>query len=257
MEETNLPALERRMVRVGCVGWSIPGEFASRFPGEGTHLERYGQRFSAVEINSSFYRPHRPATYARWAASVPEGFRFAVKVPREITHRLRLAAESGEALDRFMGECGALGAKLGPLLLQLPPSLVFEEEREAAFFALLRARYAGSVVCEPRHASWFVPEAEEMLTRFRVARVAADPAVVAEAARPGGWPRLVYYRLHGSPRVYYSAYGEAALAAKAAKLVAATERSVEAWCIFDNTAAGAATGDALGVLELLKRLQTR
>jgi uncharacterized protein YecE (DUF72 family) len=76
-------------IYVGVAGWSISKEHAARFPVEGSHLERYAQVFNAVEINSSFYRPHRPQTYAPWAASVPDGFRFAVKMPREITHRRR------------------------------------------------------------------------------------------------------------------------------------------------------------------------
>src|SRR5690349_12428290 len=69
-------------VRVGCAGWSLPKEHADRFPAEGSHLERYAACFPAVEINSSFYKPHRPTTYARWAASVPPDFRFSVKVPK-------------------------------------------------------------------------------------------------------------------------------------------------------------------------------
>ena len=76
----------------------------------------------AVEINSSFYRPHRPSTYARWAAETPEGFPFAVKLPKEITHKRRLV-DVAEPLDRFLAETAALGPKRGPLLVQLPPSL--------------------------------------------------------------------------------------------------------------------------------------
>ena len=78
-------------VYVGTAGWSLPREAQPHFPAEGTHLTRYAARLPAAEINSSFYRPHRPATYAKWAASVPPGFRFAVKVPRVITHERRLA----------------------------------------------------------------------------------------------------------------------------------------------------------------------
>ena len=77
-------------VFVGCAGWSIPRQHASYFPSEGSHLERYARFLPAVEINSSFYRPHKPATYARWAASVPDGFRFLFKLPRAITHERRL-----------------------------------------------------------------------------------------------------------------------------------------------------------------------
>src|SRR5262245_60578113 len=109
-------------VYVGVAGWSIPKPHAAAFPKTGSHLERYARRFNAVEINSSFYRPHRPATYARWAASVPPDFQFAVKVPREITHRRRLV-DVADLLDQFLDECSELGEKLGPLLVQLPPGL--------------------------------------------------------------------------------------------------------------------------------------
>jgi uncharacterized protein YecE (DUF72 family) len=203
-----------------------------------------------VEINSSFYRPHRPATYARWAASVPPGFRFAVKVPREITHGHRLA-DPEEPLDRFLAECGALGEALGPLLVQLPPSLAFDAVVAGPFFAALRERFAEEVVCEPRHPSWFRPDAEQVLVAHEVARVAANPAPVPSAAQPGGWEGLVYYRLHGSPRVYYSAYSEPYLAALANTLRAAA-RAAPVWCIFDNTAQGAATDDALSVIKRLR-----
>ena len=238
------------VIRLGCAGWNVPKEHAARFPDTGSHLERYAHRFPAVEINSSFYRPHRPATYTRWAASVPAGFRFAVKVPREITHFGRLA-DPEEPLDRFLAECGALGEALGPLLVQLPPSLAFEDASVAPFFAALRERFTGDVVCEPRHPSWFRPEAEQVLFQHRVARVAADPAVVPSAAQPGGWDGLAYYRLHGSPRVYYSAYPEPYLAALADRLREAGH-SAPVWCIFDNTAQGAATGDALTVIGRLR-----
>lgn len=230
-------------LRIGCAGWSIPAAFAAEFPAEGTHLERYSRRFSAVEINSSFYRPHRPATYARWAGSTPDHFRFAVKVPKEITHTRRLVGCETQ-LDRFLAEAGALGEKLGPLLVQLPPSLQFQAEVAGSFFSGLRERFAGAVVCEPRHPSWFAPEVEALFAGFRVGRVAADPAPVPAAAEPGGWPGWIYYRLHGSPRVYYSGYSEEYLDALAARL-----RATGGWCIFDNTAEGEATANALALLE--------
>jgi uncharacterized protein YecE (DUF72 family) len=236
-------------MRVGCAGWSIPRESAAAFAPGPSHLARYATRFTAAEINSSFYRPHRPATYARWAASVPAGFQFAVKVPKLITHTQRLA-ESGPALTAFLAEAGALGPALGPLLVQLPPSLAFEPTRVAAFLTTLRSLFDGFVVCEPRHPSWFTAEADTLLAGCQIARVAADPAVVPEAARPGGWTGLVYYRLHGSPRIYYSAYEPPMLATLAADLRAAATDG-PAWCIFDNTAAGAATANALDLIDRL------
>ena len=236
----------KHTTRVGCAGWAIPKEHAGTFPGEGTHLTRYSGRQGGGRSHSSFYKPHKPATYAKWAQSVPEDFRFAVKVPKEATHARRLA-DTQDVLDHFLPEVTALGQKLGPLLVQLPPSLSFSPEVAETFFAALRERFDGGVALEPRHASWFGPAAERVATKFRVARVAADPAVVPEASTPGGWDGLVYFRLHGSPKVYYSAYSDDYLEALSAKLSAAA-RAASVWCVFDNTAAGAATANALDVL---------
>lgn len=232
---------------LGASTWSIPSALADRFPPTGTQLERYAGVFSAVEINSSFYREHRPATYARWATSVPSGFRFSVKLPRLITHERRLA-DPVEALEPFLAGVGLLGSKLGPILVQLPPSLGYEPGLAQSFFRELRDRHQGPVVCEPRHPTWFGPEPEALLTGWRVARVAADPAVVPAAGEPGGWRGLVYHRLHGSPEVYRSAYSSERLAALADRLGAT---GAERWCIFDNTALGAAMGDALGMTEAM------
>jgi uncharacterized protein YecE (DUF72 family) len=234
--------------RIGTAGWAIPREYANEFPALGSHLERYAQRFNAVEINSSFHRPHRRATYERWAASAPKNFTFAVKAPRKITHDLRLA-RSGDALDTFLAQAAGLGSKLGVLLFQLPPSLAFDPQTAGRFFRLLRKRHVGSVVWEPRHPSWFELRANELLIKHRVARVAADPARVAAAAEPGGWPGLRYFRLHGSPRTYYSRYTPEQLGSYAAKLQAAR---TETWCTFDNTTLGAATGNALALQALMR-----
>jgi uncharacterized protein YecE (DUF72 family) len=236
---------------IGCAGWSISKQHAALFPPADSLLERYAQRFNAVDINSSFYRPHQPATYARWAAATSDDFSFAVKMPKTITHTRRLVGVT-ELLERFLAESGQLGAKLGPLLVQLPPSLAFGTRVAGTFFTVLRERFAGLLVCEPRHPSWFGAEAEALLSAFQVARVAADPAIVPVAAVPGGWRGLAYYRLHGSPDMYKSAYSEAYLNALAQRISLAPE---PAWCIFDNTALGAATTDALELLARLKEAQ--
>lgn len=233
---------------IGCAGWSVPRAYAEQFPTTGTHLARYSKRFPAVEINSSFYRPHRASTYARWAASVPENFRFAVKIPKEITHGLRLQNASS-VLIRFLSEVAGLGDKQGPLLVQLPPSLRFEEAVADRFFTDLRQGTLSQVVCEPRHASWFTDEAEQIMTTFEIARVAADPALSPRAAVPGGWKGLVYFRLHGSPKMYHSSYSLAYLEQLAATLRAYMQAAVPVWCIFDNTASFAATDNALHLLK--------
>ena len=236
---------------IGTAGWSLPKASTDRFPREGSHLERYAGRFVGVEINSSFYRPHRPATYERWAACVPAHFRFAAKVPKTITHERRLA-DAAAMLDGFLGEAMALGEKLGPLLVQLPPSLALDAAIAERFFGDLRGRFAGEVACEPRHATWFSEEATALLGRHAIARVAADPPLHPGGGEPGGWPGLVYRRLHGSPRVYYSAYEPAFLKRLAATLACEADRA-PSWCIFDNTAHGHATADALETIALTAR----
>jgi uncharacterized protein YecE (DUF72 family) len=232
----------RQLVRVGCAGWGIPKQVSSHFTGTGTHLERYSEFFNCCEINSTFYRSHKPETWERWTSSVPAGFRFSVKLARAITHEARLRCTSG-ALSTFFRQVNILEGKLGPVLIQLPPSLEFDHAGSKAFLSLLRDIYPGSVVLEPRHSSWFEKRVEHLLREFRVARAAADPAGMPAAAMPGGHEGLAYFRLHGSPRRYYSAYSSDFLDSLAARLTSLA-RTAEVWCVFDNTASGYATENA-------------
>ncbi|SCX55736.1 Uncharacterized conserved protein YecE, DUF72 family [Pseudomonas sp. NFACC32-1] len=240
----------RSCLYLGCAGWSLPREQWPEFPEGGTHLQRYSARFPAVEINSSFYRPHRPATYAKWADSVAAHFRFSVKVPKQITHERRLHDCEG-LLDEFLGQCSQLGEKLGCLLIQLPPSLAFEASVARAFFTALRDRYQGLAVLEPRHPSWLAAHVSTLLYEQCIGRVAADPSPLPDCDRPGGWPGVRYYRLHGSPRIYYSGYEQTWLEQLARQLK--HEPDTPTWCIFDNTAAGAAVPDALRLQALMER----
>lgn len=233
------------MIRIGTAGWSVPTPLRERFPPAGPILQRYAVVFDGVEINSSFYRPHKPETYARWAASTPEDFRFAVKTPKTITHVRRLV-DAAEPLGRFLDETEALGVRRGPVLIQLPPSLRFDPAVADSFLDGLRVRYEGEAVVEPRHASWFTAEADALLVRWRIARVAADPGLSDAARAPGGWSGLQYWRLHGSPRIYATAYGRERLETMAARLVG------PAWVVFDNTMFGAAADDALILQAILR-----
>jgi uncharacterized protein YecE (DUF72 family) len=217
---------------IGTAGWTIPRRVANHFAAEGSALVRYATRFSAAEINSTFHRSHQPQTFARWATSMGEEFRFAIKLPKAISHGLRLVGAEA-LLKTFLEEIRNLGSKTGPFLLQLPPSLNYDRYVAEKFFGFLRKRSAQKIVCEPRHPSWFDPEAENLLASFNIARVAADPARVPEAGRPGGDRTLEYYRLHGSPRMYYSAYGSSFLSELANTI--SQSHAEEVWCIFDNT----------------------
>ena len=233
-------------MNVGTAGWALPAAERHRF-GEGlSNLSRYATRFNCVEINSSFYRRHRPGTWQRWADSVPHDFRFAVKLPKTMTHVHGL--DDCEALiEEFASDVGGLEDKFAVALVQLPPKLAFNAVVAVEFFAYLRSRVKADIVCEPRHPSWFEDDVDRMLMDSGVARAAADPAVVPSAARPGGWRGPRYWRLHGSPVIYRSSYDPDAIA-RIASALGEESAQAEAWCIFDNTASSAATLNALDLM---------
>jgi uncharacterized protein YecE (DUF72 family) len=236
-------------VRIGIAGWSNPPSQKRFRAAPQSHLEYYAGRFSCVEINSSFYRSHRKSTYLAWKLATPAEFRFAVKMPRTITHDSALSDASDE-IAVFFDEVEALQPKLAVVLVQLPPSLEFSAAKVRSFFRSLPPLKGTRLVCEPRHASWFTGSADALLERLEVARAATDPTPFAPAKLPGGSPALRYFRWHGSPRKYYSSYSEARLAAFAAE--ANTIGHSDSWCIFDNTAAYAAWDNAQALATMLR-----
>jgi uncharacterized protein YecE (DUF72 family) len=228
--------------RIGCAGWNLPKDL--RDPAL-SYLGRYGQLFNCVEINSSFYRHHQPKTYARWADSVPENFRFSVKVPKAITH----TANGGQAdPDRFLSEVRELGNKLGPLLIQFPPKAAFKRAAANELFLRFREKFEGEMVCEPRHSTWFEFEAYDLLKAYSISLVSADPKPVPLS--PGVLEcRSRYYRLHGSPKIYHSEY-----TAEFLRLFVECEALGDAgtWVIFDNTALGHAYYNARALIESVR-----
>lgn len=211
----------------------------------GSHLEQYARVFKAVEINSTFYRPHREATWKRWAESVPEDFLFAVKAPQTITHEAQLQ-DARSLLEEFHQQIAPLGEKLGPVLFQLPPRLRFDQTIAEKFLMQMRDIFSGEITLEPRHASWFTDDVDALLKEHRVARVAADPPKGSPVAgHPGGCQSLAYYRLHGSPRTYYSAYASDFL-----QNLAQTIPNRNTWVIFDNTALSYAYLNAIELKQL-------
>ena len=243
---------------VGTAGWTVPRQHLPLFPGtvhceKLSHLARYASRLCCVEVNSSFHRPHRRTTWERWAAATPDGFKFAVKVPKTVTHTAGLV-NTGGALQEFFDAAHGLREKLGPVLVQLPPKLDFDAGVAQEFLSTLRELHQGGVVLEPRHESWFSASADYLLRGFQVARVAADPPKGSEVARrPGGWPDLQYWRLHGAPRTYYSEYDEGWLRAFGKRLhTEGCSRAKETWVIFDNTALGHAFANAVWLDDALR-----
>jgi uncharacterized protein YecE (DUF72 family) len=234
----------------GTAGWQLPKSLAMDVA-SGSQLERYARLFNAVEVNSTFYRPHMAKTFVRWAATVPQDFRFAVKLSRAVTHEQRLA--DIRPVQAFLEMVGHLGSKLGPLLVQLPPSLEWSAQAED-FLLALREAYSGDVVLEARHPSWAAPDAMNVLRANAIAGVAADPPLIKDAVEPYGHPHPVYFRLHGSPRMYWSAYDDASLRALAHPVAAQLRAGRTVWAMFDNTAASAAAANALRFRELLGEL---
>ncbi|MFP3546822.1 DUF72 domain-containing protein [Rhizobium sp. SIMBA_035] len=229
------------MPTIANAGWSVPTKMADRFAEEGTALTRYASIFDGVEINSTFYRRHRPSTFARWVDAVPDDFRFSVKTPKEITH-VRAMRDIAAPLQTFLEDIVPLRKKRGPLLCQLPPSLAFDADILEPAFRIMCDANEGPVVVEARHASWASCEALDLLRTYAIDRVLADPAPVWPAEDFDRPPK--YVRLHGKPRIYYSSYSKDEI------------RSIfdllgsDSWCVFDNTASGAAIENALTMRQL-------
>jgi uncharacterized protein YecE (DUF72 family) len=224
---------------IATAAWSIPKKVADRFAVEGSALKRYASVFDGVEINSTFYSRHKTSTLARWAESVPNGFLFAVKVPKEITHT-RAMKDIAQPFGTFLEDIAPLGEKRGPLLCQLPPSLAFDVDEFDTAFKIMRNADDAPIVIEVRHKSWASAEARDMLKSYGIDRVLADPALVWPAEDFDMPPK--YVRLHGKPKIYYSSYTDDEIRSFSELL------APDGWCVFDNTASGAAIENALATL---------
>ncbi|MFB2567373.1 DUF72 domain-containing protein [Rhizobium sp. IMFF44] len=233
---------------IATAAWSIPKKVAGRFAQEGSGLSRYASVFDGVEINSTFYRHHKTSTFARWAEAVPENFRLAVKIPKEITHT-RAMKGIAQPFHTFLDEIAPLGEKRGPLLCQLPPSLAFDADEFETTFKAMRNADEGPIVLEVRHKSWASAEALDLIKSFAIDRVLADPAPVWSAEDFDTAPR--YVRLHGKPKIYYSSYTDREIGLFL-KLLAP-----DGWCVFDNTASGAAIENALAMQVLQSALRRK
>lgn len=240
--------------RIGTAAWTIPKEHKDKFAPEGSHLERYAKTLNAVEINSSFYRQHKRATYERWSETVPEDFRFSVKLERLFTHERKLADPGSALVERVAGIKG-LGNKLGCLLVQLPPKLAFEDAVAWSFFETLREIYDGPIAFEPRNESWNSSDAIKLRRECRLSPVYADPesynGANAPLANTTGAELVHYFRLHGSPEIYKSIYEKDRLAKFTKQMKASAKEVSEVWCIFDNTTYGHATQNALEMSDLV------
>ncbi|MBW3559144.1 MAG: DUF72 domain-containing protein [Proteobacteria bacterium] len=236
-------------VRIGCSGWLYKhwrGDFYPSGLKQKDELAFYTQRFDTAEINASFYRMPGETAAAGWRERTPEGFVFAWKAWRYITHLKRLK-DPEEPVGFMFSRTEGLGPKLGPILYQLPPGMQLNHERLAAFLAVLPQgpRHA----FEFRHPSWYEPAVFELLREHDASLVLSD-----HHHAPAPWETTaswVYLRGHGPGGRYWGDYPQAALQDWAARIANWKSEGRDVFCYFDNDIGGAAPRDALRLKALL------
>jgi uncharacterized protein YecE (DUF72 family) len=167
-----------------------------------------------------------------------------VKLPRTITHFNRLQDCESE-LTEFLDSVRSLEYKWGCLLVQFPPSFHFPRALAQQFFSHLRDQVSVDIVCEPRHPSWFADDVQEWMADMGITYVEADPPAVLSGSILKFPQTMQYIRLHGSPHIYHSRYPDTFLNDLARRLQTDSKSGQRSWCIFDNTASGAAIENAL------------
>lgn len=236
-------------VRIGTSGWHYKHWIGNFYPPRtpaSKMLAYYCERFDTVELNNSFYHlPKRPALES-WRDSTPQGFCFAVKGSRFLTHMKKLK-DPEQGLQRFFEAIDILGEKLGPVLFQLPPNWELDLERLKLFIECLprEHRYA----FEFRNATWSVPQSYDLLARHHVAYCIFDLAGTQSPIEVTA--DIAYVRLHGPGGKYQGSYSDEALN-KWAKRISKWRRELKAvYVYFDNDQAGYAAGNALTLKSLL------
>jgi len=234
-------------LRIGCSGWVYKDWLGPFYP-EGTkdrdRLAYYATQFDTAEINASFYRLPSEAMVEGWAARAPDGFLFAWKVSRFITHNKKLR-DCAEPVALVFGRMAPLGDKLGPSLIQLPPQLRRDDDRLAGFLRLLPK---GRHTVEFRHPSWYDPAVFRLLGEFDAALCISD-----HHSAPAPWEvtaSWVYVRGHGPGGRYFGRYEPPELAQWAARIAAWRAEGRDVYAYFDNDVKSAAPFDALALIGL-------
>jgi uncharacterized protein YecE (DUF72 family) len=243
---------------IGTSGWSYRHWRGPFYPSDlakgGNQLLFYAERFDTVEVNGTFYRLIEVDTFRRWRAATPEGFVFACKGSRYLTHMKRLK-DAGRGVARFFERVEALGDKLGPIVFQLPARFKPDRARLAGFLEALPAdhRYA----FEFRDPAWFEPGILEALAErgaalclYEFAGQQAPLEVTAD---------FVYIRLHGPDGAYRGSYADATLRTWAKRIRGWSKAGRDVYCYFDNDDSGYAPHNALRLREHvgMRSLQAR
>lgn len=229
---------------VGTSGWQYDSWRDVLYPADVPKrrwLERYTETFATVENNGAFYRLPKPQTFAAWRASTPDGFVMAVKMSRYLTHVRRLQ-DPAEPVSRFLGAASELGDRLGPVLLQLPPTLQAEPTRLAE--CLDRFPSNVRVAVEPRHDSWWTDEVRAVLAAHDAALCWTD---VLGRPRTRLWrtAEWAYLRFHEGAAQPWPRYGDQALRSWVRRLADTWDTAADLYVYFNNDPGGAAVRDAL------------
>ncbi|MFO8034730.1 MAG: DUF72 domain-containing protein [Candidatus Bipolaricaulota bacterium] len=241
-------------LHVGTSGWSYKhwvGRFYPRGTKQRDFLEYYAQHFDCVELNATFYRLPAEKMVAGWAERTPNGFAFCPKLSRLITHQKRLAG-AGDLLQRFLDRLSPLEGKLGPILIQLPPSLAFEQGPVEEFGQLMgEIAPEWQFALEARHASWTEEQALDTLAAQGIAWVIADsgnrfPYHEAVTAN------FVYLRFHGPEELYASVYADEQLSVYADKAAQWLGQGYDVWAMFNNDTEAYAVHNARRLRELVQ-----
>ena len=244
-------------VLIGTSGWTYPNWKGIFYPEDlpsARFLEFYAKKFPTTEVNYSYYHLPRPATYEKWAAQVPEGFIFAVKASRLITHTKRLTGVE-EPWRVFLQNAHSLGPRLGPILFQFPASFRCDHARLAEFLKMARAVAPDAdrlpLVFEFRHESWFSDEIYQLLSRHNAALCIADSTQYPR--REVTTADFVYFRFHGRTKLFTSNYTRAELADEAKKMRRLLQEGQDVYVYFNNDAEGYAVTNARTLTALMRR----
>jgi uncharacterized protein YecE (DUF72 family) len=233
-------------IHIGTSGWSYK-HWKDIFYPEGLKttewLQCYAQSFDCTEINNSFYRMPGAQTVLDWAEKVPAGFKFCPKISRYLSHMKKLK-DPEEPMQRFFGVFSQIKKQLGPILIQLPPNLGFNEERTTHFFRLLKDEYNDyEFALEVRHETWLSEEALKLMKRYNVAFVISQSGVgfpYAEVVTA----KHIYIRFHGPKKLYASLYAKNTLQEYAEKMVGWQKAGHHVWAFFNNDIHGYAIENA-------------
>ncbi len=252
MERGTVSKRRRSKIHIGCSGWVYKhwrGIFYPEGLAQMRWFERYAEEFDTVEINNSFYRLPRPETFDKWRDQAPEGFRYAVKANRFLTHMKKLKGVEEET-ERFMSLARRLGANLGPILYQLPPSLHKDAERLEAFLKLLPNDLEH--VVEFRHRSWYDEEILSLLNHHGAGFVAHDLKGLRSPTWASG--KIAYVRFHGTTGKYHGRYSDEALLEWADWCFDQTRSGRSVWCFFNNDIHGHAIEDGRTLKSMVRQM---